>query len=598
MSVTFTKVQPAAPLKLTDAKVFTILRDNDPTLSAMRFAQEDEPQGLTACYERLSSEDRGKDKAEDESNSIATQKKILERYCKEHGYTGIRHYEDDGYSGTNFQRPRFQEMLADIKAGKIARVLVKDMSRLGRDYLQVGMYTDIIFPEFGVHFLAVNDGVDSTRGENEFTAIRNVFNEMFARDTSKKVRASYQSKSRSGEHVAAYPPYGFKKDPERKGKWLVDEEPAAVVQKIYSLCIDGFGPSQIAVWLWENKIPCPSAYAADNELPCPKKPPKDPYSWSTETVSTILRRLEYLGHTVNFRKTKQSYKSKKIIFNDPGEWAIFENTQEPIIEEHVFWTVQNIRQGRRRKTRTDELDMFTGLLYCVDCGGKLYRQYKQNPSGKVYVSYSCKNYRGKPKIKACTQHYISGILLNDVILRDLREGIAFVTEYEDDFIRDMADDQITERDRELAKGKAELAKAETRIAELDAIFKRIYEDNISGKLTDERFIKLSGDYEREQDALKDYAAALRRDIKEREKRKTDARQFVAVAKKYTDLQELDATVLRELIEKIEVYEKDKQTGAHEVDITYNFIGAFDFQQAAQQAQQTKQDDFTAKMGVA
>jgi len=591
MSVTFSKVQNAAPSKLTDAKVFSILRDNDPILSAIRSAQEDEPQGLTACYERLSQEDKN----DGESNSIATQKKILERYCKEHGYTGIRHYEDDGYSGTNFQRPRFQEMLADIKAGRIARVLVKDMSRLGRDYLQVGMYTDIIFPEFNVHFIAVNDGVDSTRGENEFTAIRNVFNEMFARDTSKKVRASYQSKSRSGEHVAAYPPYGFKKDPDKKGKWIVDEEPAAVVQKIYSLCIDGLGPSQIAVWLWEQKIPCPSAYSAANGLPCPKKPPKDPYAWSVETVSNILRRLEYLGHTVNFRKTKQSYKSKKIIFNDPGDWAIFENTQEPIIEEHVFWTVQNIRQGRRRKTKTNELSIFTGLLYCADCGGKLYRQFKQNPSAKVYVSYRCANYRAQPKMRACTHHFISELSLNDLILRDLRVGIDYVTEYEDEFIREMADDKITERDRELAKGRVELAKAETRIAELDEIFKHIYEDNISGKLTDERFIKLSGDYEREQDALKAYTDNLRRDIKEREKKKTDARRFVAVAKKYTDLQELDATMLRELIEKILVHEKDKQTGAQLVELTYNFIGAFDFQQAAQQ---TNQNNSTAKTGVA
>ena len=588
-AMTFSRVQNAEPAKLNNVSFLSILRDNDPILSVMRPSQDNEPKGLTACYERLSQEDKN----DGESNSIATQKKILERYCKEHGYTGIRHYEDDGYSGTNWNRPGFQRLLADVKAGKIARVLVKDMSRFGRDYLQVGMYTDIIFPEFGVHFVAVNDNVDSTRGENEFTAIRNVFNEMFARDTSKKVRASYQAKSRSGEHVAAYPPYGFKKDPEKKGKWIIDEEPAAVVQQIYKLCIDGLGPSQIAVWLWEHKILCPSAYNAAKGYPCPKKPPKDPYAWSVETVSNIMRRLEYVGHTVNFRKTKQSYKSKKIVFNDPDDWAIFENTQEPIIEENVFWAVQSIRQGRRRKTKSGETSMLSGLLFCADCGAKLYRQYHERAKGGY--TFRCANYRGQPKLPTCTQHYINETTVKEIVLRDLREAIAYVTRYENEFIRELADHSMTERDRELVRGKAELAKAESRITELDEIFKRIYEDNISGKLTDERFIKLSGEYEREQDGLKELADALRRDIKEREKVRTDARQFVETAKKYTDIQELDATVLREFIKKIHVGEKDKQTNTQEVGITYIQIGTFDFQKAAEQA---KQNNYTADTGAA
>ena len=286
--------------------------------------QEDETDGITACYERLSQED----KLEGESNSIVNQKKILEKYCRDHGYTAIRHYdEDDGYSGTNFNRPGFQRMLADIKAGKIKRVIVKDMSRFGRNYLQVGMYTEMLFPEYGVHFIAVNDGVDSVRGDSEFTAIRNVFNEMYAKDTSKKIRATWQSKGRSGEHLTTIPPYGYKKDPEDKKKWIVDEEAAAVVQKIFSLCVDGMGPTQIAKWLRTNKVLNPTAYAREKGLPVSNKSTADPYKWTNETVSRMLERVEYLGHTVNFKTTKQSFKSKKKLWNDPSEWVIFENTQ-------------------------------------------------------------------------------------------------------------------------------------------------------------------------------------------------------------------------------------------------------------------------------
>lgn len=327
---------------------------------------QEEAEGITACYERLSQED----KLDGESNSISNQKRILEKYCRDHGYTAIRHYdEDDGYSGTNFNRPGFQRMLADIKAGKIKRVVVKDMSRFGRNYLQVGMYTEMLFPEYGVHFIAVNDGVDSVRGDSEFTAIRNVFNEMYAKDTSKKIRATWQSKGRSGEHLTTIPPYGYKKDPEDKKRWIVDEEAAAIVQKIFALCMDGLGPTQITKWLQKNKVLNPTAYAYDKGLPVSNKPPVNPYKWTNETVSRILERLDYLGHTVNFKTTKQSFKSKKKLWNDPSEWVIFENTQEPIIEESVFLIVQKIRQGRR-PTKMGDMGMFSGLLYCADCGGK------------------------------------------------------------------------------------------------------------------------------------------------------------------------------------------------------------------------------------
>lgn len=557
--------------------------------------QANETDGITACYERLSQED----KLDGESNSIVNQKKILEKYCRDHGYTAIRHYdEDDGYSGTNFNRPGFQRMLADIKAGKIKRVIVKDMSRFGRNYLQVGMYTEMIFPEYGVHFIAVNDGVDSVRGDSEFTAIRNVFNEMYAKDTSKKIRATWQSKGRSGEHLCTIPPYGYRKDPEDKKKWIVDEEAAAIVQKIFALCMDGMGPTQIAKWLRQNKILNPTAYCRQKGLPTANKPTADPYKWTNETVSRMLERVEYLGHTVNFKTTKQSFKSKKKLWNDPSEWVIFENTQEPIIEESVFLIVQNIRQGRRRPTKMGEMGMFSGLLFCADCGGKMYlcRTNNFKPEQEYYI---CSTYRKDRTL--CTTHTIRRVVLEEIVLRNLREAIAYVSQYEDDFIQRAADRDLRERDKALAQKKDVLAQSEKRIAELDVIFKRLYEDNISGKLSDERFIKLSHDYEQEQANLKAVVENLRQDVKQQEKQKINVKQFIAAVKKYTDMTELDANVLREFVEKIyvsDVYtpdENEPRIKVRDIQIVYNFIGAFDFEEAREQSQAAQKIE---KAGVA
>ena len=455
--------------------------------------------GITALYERISNEDG----IDGESNSIANQKKILERYCKEHGYTPFRHYdEDDGYSGTNFQRPGFQRMLADIKAGKIVRVVVKDMSRFGRDYLQVGLYTDVMFPEFGVHFVAVNDGVDSKRGDSEFTAIRNIFNEMHARDTSKKVKATFQNKGKSGEHLNPMPPYGYMKDPENPKKWIVDEEAATIVQKVFSLCVDGKGPTQIGKWLQDNHILSPAVYLRRKGLIITHKvhnEPKNPYRWSDETVARMLERIDYLGHTLNFRTSKKSYKSKKITINNPEDWLIFENTHEPIIEESVFLIVQNLRKSKRRPTKFGDTDMFSGLMYCADCGGIMYHCRTQNFE-KRQEYFACSTYR---KNKGCdSPHTIRNVVLEEIVLQNLREAIAYVSLFEKDFIREASDISVREQDRELAARKDKLAKAEKRVTELDLIIKRLYEDNFNGRLTDERFIKLSRDYEREQDEQK------------------------------------------------------------------------------------------------
>lgn len=563
--------------------------------NVLQFYVHNQPQdaideGITALYERLSQED----KLEGESNSIANQKKILERYCREHGYTAIRHYdEDDGYSGTNFNRPGFQRMLADIKAGKVKRVIVKDMSRFGRDYLQVGMFTDVLFPEFGVHFIAVNDGVDSTRGENEFTAIRNVFNEMYARDTSKKIRATWQTKGKSGEHLTTIPPYGYIKDPDNKKKWIIDEDAAAVVQQIFALCVSGMGPTQISHWLEENEVLNPTFYWLSKGMNVGNKPKHgaNPYKWTNETVSRMLEKIDYLGHTVNFKTRKQSYKSKKKLWNDPAEWVIFENTQPPIIQESVFLIVQNIRGSRRRPTKMGDMGIFSGLLYCAECGGKMY-QCRATHFTEEQKYFICSTYRKGKDL--CTTHSIRNVILHELVLKNLREAIQYVTDYESDFVQEAADSSLRERDAEFNRKRDTLTKAENRIAELDVIFKHIYEDNISGKLSDERFMKMSHEYELEQSNLKSMADVLRREVKQQEKQKTNVKAFISTVKKYTDMQELDASVLREFIDRIEVSHADKKSKTREITIVYNFIGAFDFNRAMENAHNmTKQQQRTA-----
>ena len=564
------RFQPVQAQNALSNELRSVIRDNVLQFYMHGQAQEPQEEGITALYERLSQED----KLDGESNSIANQKKILERYCRDHGITAYRHYdEDDGYSGTNFNRPGFQRMLADIKAGKIKRVIVKDMSRFGRDYLQVGMYTDVLFPDFGVHFIAVNDGVDSTRGENEFTAIRNVFNEMYARDTSKKIRATWQSKGKSGEHLSTNPPYGYRKDPENKKKWIVDDEAAAVVQKVFRLCVEGLGPTQIASWLCEHQIRCPSAYWKSKGVKTPTKPPKDPCRWTTETVSYMLERIEYLGHTVNFKTTKQSYKSKKTIWNDPEDWAIFENTQPAIIEESVFLIVQNIRKVRRRPTRMGDMGIFSGLLYCADCGGKMYlcRATHFKPEQAYYI---CSTYRKDRSL--CTTHTIRNVILHELVLKNLCEAIQYVREHE----------AIEGYLNTIATLKASLNKSRFVSVEPEYTGGGIY--LFTGKLTDGRFIKLSRDYEQEQSNLKSMAEVLRKELKHQEQQKTNAKAFVAAVRKYTDMQELDATILREFIERIEVSHAERGAKTREITIVYNFIGAFDFNRAIEEAHNTTQ----------
>lgn len=528
---------------------------------------------ITALYCRLSQDDKMKG----DSNSIVNQKRILQKYALEHGYTNIRFYIDDGISGTTFNRPDFQQMIADVEAGKVKRVIIKDMSRFGRDYLQVGMYTEIMFPEHDVHFIAVNDGVDSTQGENEFTPFRNIINEWYARDTSKKIRAVMKVKGNSGEHLCTNAPYGYMKEPENPKQWIRDEEAAQVVYEIGQYVVEGFGPTQIAKKLKAQKILTPAAYWESKGISTSAKAPPDPYAWSARTVGDIMdRHLEYLGHTVNFKTRKKSYKSKKVLKNPPEEWVIFENTHEPIWTGAVAESVKQASQSRRRPTKMGEMGMFSGMMYCADCGSILY-QCRATGFRREQEYYLCSGYR-KDRSFCPTTHSIRTVILEELMLDNLREIISFASAEQDRFVQMVMDTDIKQRNKELAKKKKLFSEAERRIAELDVIFKRLYEDSISGKLSDERFAKLSHEYEDEQSGLKKQVVLLRDDIEAEESQSANVERFLSIVRKYTDIPELTPHILHGFVDKIIVHAATDPHGKNrrqEVDIYYKGIGALE-----------------------
>ena len=449
------------------------------------------------------------------------------------------------------------------------------MSRFGRDYLQVGMYTEIMFPEHDVHFIAVNDGVDSTQGDNEFTPFRNIINEWYAKDTSKKIRAVMKVKGNAGEHLTTNAPYGYMKDPDDSKHWIPDREAADVVYEIGLYVMDGFGPSQIARKLRERKILTPAAYYESKGIPCNVKKQGDPYGWDNTTIAGIMDRWrEYLGHTVNFKTTKKSYKSKKKIKNPESEWVIFENTHEPIWTEAIAEAVKQARQSRRRPTKMGEMGMFSGMMYCADCGSILY-QCRATGFRKDQEYYICSGYR-KGKQVCGTPHSIRTVILEELILQNLREIVSFARSHENRFVQMVMDMDIKERNKGLAKKRKLLSEGEKRITELDMIFKRLYEDNISGKLTDERFHKLSTDYEAEQAGLQTQAAILREEIEEAEGKSANVDRFLSVVRQYTDIPELTPRILHEFVEKIIIHAAtdphSKINRRQEVDIYYKGIG--------------------------
>lgn len=518
-----------------------------------------------ALYCRLSRDDEN----EGDSNSIAHQKQILEKYARDHGYTHFKFYVDDGYSGVSFNRPGFQEMLADIEAGKVSAVIVKDMSRFGRNYLEVGLYTEIRFPEMDVRFIAINDGVDSDNQMDDFTPFRNIINEWYAKDTSKKIRAVFRNKGMSGQRLSTQVPYGYIKD--EGGNLVKDEETAPVVRMIFQLCAEGNGPGRIARILREREIPTPGSLAFQRTGREDRYDPEHPCHWNESSVANILEQPEYLGHTVNFKTTKKSFKSKKVIINPEEKRMVFENTHPAIIDQETWDTVQKNRCQKRRPTKMGDMGMFSGLVYCADCGNKL-SLCRTTSWERDKDNYVCATY--KRKKGECSAHYIRECVLEKLVLENLRKVIAYTRDYEDDFVRQITRNSLSEQEREQAGAKRQLAQQTRRVKEIDGIIKRLYEDNISGKLSDERFAKMSADYEREQKELEASAAELQRVIGEAEQQSVNIKSFLKIAKQYIEPDELTPAILHAFVEKITVHAPDKSSGhrTQRIDIHYNFVG--------------------------
>ena len=527
---------------------------------------------ITAIYCRLSRDD---DLAGD-SNSIIHQKDMLTRYARERNFPNVSVYSDDGWSGTNFERPDWKRLIADIEAGKVGIVLVKDLSRVGRDYLRVGFYTEVTFPQNGVRFIAVNNGVDSAnQSENDFAPFLNIMNDFYARDTSKKVSAVYRAKGNKGEHTGNHPIYGYLKDPENKQRWIIDEEAAAVVRRIFRMVIDGKGVYQIADILSEEKVLCPSAYLAAKGVGNRRNNKfEDPYRWWGTTVSYILARMEYMGHTVNFKTFKTCYRDKHRKQAPKEDWKIFENTHEPIIDKSTFDIVQKIRANRKRPTKMGEMPMFSGILYCADCGKKLSFHRRANDPDTKH-NFVCSNYRSDTH--NCSMHYIRNVVVEQLVLENLREVVSYVKAYEDEFVQMVMDADIKQKSKELAKKKRVLSDKEKRYTQLDGLFQRIYEDNVSGKLSDERFVKLSQGYEAEQKDLQSEIEALRMELSQEEQQSVNVKSFLFTVKKYTEIPELTSEIVHEFIDRIIVHEADKSSGKRiqEIEIIYNHIGVFD-----------------------
>lgn len=518
---------------------------------------------ITALYCRLSKDDM----VDDESNSITNQKMILKKFADDNGFTNTAYYVDDGFSGTNFERDGFKAMMNDIENGKIGIVITKDLSRLGRDYLKTGELIEMIFPDYNVRYIAINDGVDTAKSENELLAFKNIFNDWYARDCSKKIRAVFKAKGQSGKHLCP-PVYGYKHSETDKNLWVIDDEPAEVVRKIYRLCIDGYGPTQIARILTEQGVPTPTAYAISQGRNTCHKNAKT-YRWGTQTICHILEKPEYLGHTVNFRTHMKSYKVKKIVYNPQEEWQIFENTHEPIITQQEFDLVQEIRKGKRRLQRSNVVNAFSGMVYCADCGEKMYLSRRKNERPEQ-EHMRCSTYAKKQD--SCTVHYIRTCVLREIVLGEINKVLETVKTNENEFIQAAMSNSVQIQSSELAKAKKSLKQAEKRIAELDKLFIRIYEDNVSGRISNERFDMMSTLYEDEQKALKSSADELRMFIDDAEKRSGDVTAFIDLVRKYEHIEELTPEIVHELIEKIVVHEADKSSGkrTQQIDIYFRF----------------------------
>ena len=528
---------------------------------------------VTALYARLSKDD---DLVGD-SNSIVHQKEILAKYAKEHGFTNIEFYVDDGFSGTNFNRPDFQRMMADAEEGKISTVIVKDMSRFGRDYIMVGYYTEIYFSNLDIRFIAINDNVDSNiQTENDLTPFKNVFNEWYARDTSKKIRAVFKAKGNSGKHLTTNPPFGYKKDPDDKDKWIIDDEAAATVRRIFQMYVDGYRISEIGHKLTEEKVETPILYYMNRGIKTNARS-EYPEIWDLMSIKYILSQTAYAGHTVNFQTAVKSYKTKKQVNLPRNQWVIFRNTQEAIIDEKTFETVQQMRKAKRARTKYNEPNMFSGLLYCADCGNHLTIQ--RVARNRKMDNFSCATYRKKKK-GLCSCHRILVSDLETIVKEDLQKVCEYVLFHEKEFTDEYLSGSKRETVKFQAKTKAELKRLYERQEDIGRIIRKLYEDNVNGRITDERFDFLAKSYEDEGNDLKTKIQKLKNALASSVQDEEKLSKFLKVVKSYTEIEELTPEILNSFIEKIYIGETEKYDGRkmQEVEIIYKFVGAINLPQ--------------------
>ena len=526
---------------------------------------------ITPLYERLSRDDE----LQGESNSISNQKQMLEDFARRNGLPNPTHFTDDGISGTRFDRPGFLAMMEEVEAGRVEAIVIKDMSRLGRDYLKVGQVMEVL-RQRGVRLIAINDGVDSLKGDDDFTPFRNIMNEFYARDTSRKIRSVFKAKGMSGKHLTGTVIYGYLWD-EKREHWLVDEEAAEVVRRIFSLTLEGYGPYQIACKLSADRIEIPVVHLARfNEGVNRSKPVKDPYGWGSSTIVNILKKREYLGHTINF-KTRKHFKDKKSHYVSEDEWTIFENTHEAIIDQQTFDLVQKIRSNvRRYPNGWGEAAPLTGLLYCADCGGKMYVHRTNN--GKRISQYTCSNYTKVPCGTLCpTQHRINESAVLTLVSDTLRAIAEYSRNDRTEFIHTVQETQVAQQSADISKKRRRLAAAQKRAGELEKLICKIYEDNALGKLPDARYKALDAQYAKEQDALEIEIAELEKAVTGYEQSQKSAEKFIALIDKYENFDTLTNTMLNEFVEKILVHErarKGSQDTTQEIEIYFNFLGRY------------------------
>lgn len=549
-----------------------------------------ENEKITALYERLSRDDE----MVGDSNSIVNQKKMLEDYAKQNGYTNIEHFTDDGYSGGSFDRPDWKRMIAGIEDGSIGTVIVKDMSRIGRDYLQVGFYTEVMFKEKEVHFIAIANGVDNQKRESsEFAPFLNIMNEWYIRDSSRKVTTVLRARGMEGKHTTNNAIYGYRKSEEDKNQWVIDEEAAEVVRRIYRMSLEGKGPYEIARILSEEQIERPSYYLAKRGLGTCRSNNNTatPYVWRGATVRDILSKPEYMGHTVNFRSYKESYKDKRAKKTPKEDWVIFKNTQEAIVSEEMWNKVQELRKTVRRTDTVGEANPFTGLLYCADCGAKMYnhrggagraRNWKGELNGKRRPDrdeYNCSTYNLSRQSydKQCSQHYIRTEVVRKLVLETIKAVSDYVITNEEEFINRIYASSRDKQKESIRSLKRKIAQDTKRVNELNILMKKLYEDNISGKLSDKRFEFMLSEFENEQDTLEISMENAKAEIEKYESDTIRADKFIELVKRYTDFSELTTPMLNEFVEKILVHEADYSSGerVQEVEIYLNFIGKFE-----------------------